>query len=116
MLGLHWTVNGDAPAAVPISVPLSKNCTDVIDEPAVGLAFTVTEMVEGEIAEAMVDPLVGVTKEIVGVARAAVAANNIATHAVTNDPRKAEPPGCRRGAPTPLRFTGQYQGFFAFGT
>jgi hypothetical protein len=69
-------VNGEPPESVPMLVPLSKNCTDTIDDDPVGDAFTVTGIVDGEKFDAIVDPLVGVTNEIVGVANAVVAVNS----------------------------------------
>src|SRR5688572_26875838 len=88
--------------------PLSNNWTDTMLDPLDGFAVPVMVKPAGEIISGMVDPDVGEVILIVGVASAAVAANNTVgiDAAETNRRRKVFMSGVVRDYFAPLRVRG----------
>lgn len=76
VVGNHTIEKGEVPPTVPMLTPLSKNCTDTMPAPAVGVAFAVIVNPAGESILGIVEPDDGDVIVIDGVANAPVAATS----------------------------------------
>ena len=66
--GIQLMENGDVPPTVPMLTPLSKNCTDTMLAPEVGVAVAVIVAPAGEVTKAIVEPDAGDVIDMLGVA------------------------------------------------
>jgi hypothetical protein len=69
-VGIQFSEKGEVPPTIPMLTPLSKNCTEAMLAPAVGVAVAVIVNPAGELIDGIVDPEAGDVMEIVGVANA----------------------------------------------